>query len=384
MNYRPRQIEPILSDYLNAFPVVGITGPRQSGKSTLLQQVLRDAYTYVTFDDIRQLALFEDDPEKFMQMYHHRVIFDEVQKAPGLFNHIKLAVDRDRNTYGKFVLTGSSQFLLMQNVADSLAGRIGLLSLLPFDHKELPEALYATATWRGCYPELVMRHYRNADDWYASYIETYLARDVRDVAQIGNLRDFRNLIQLLAANTAQILNMSRLASDLGVTMPTIKRWISILEMSYVIFLLPPYFRNFGKRVIKRPKIYFYDTGLVSTLTGIRTEEMYDRGPMAGALFENYILSQVLKHHKHTNRRCEFYFYRTSHGVEIDLVIDTGQTRHFVEIKKTATFRPRLIKTLNTLASQADTATLVYQGESLPDYGNIRICNWSNYLNPKKE
>ncbi|MCE2433163.1 MAG: AAA family ATPase, partial [Candidatus Latescibacteria bacterium] len=162
MNYRPRQIEPILSDYLNAFPVVGITGPRQSGKSTLLQQVLRDAYTYVTFDDIRQLALFEDDPEKFMQMYHHRVIFDEVQKAPALFNHIKLAVDRDRDTYGKFVLTGSSQFLLMQNVADSLAGRIGLLSLLPFDHKELPKALCATAIWRGCYPELITRHYRNA------------------------------------------------------------------------------------------------------------------------------------------------------------------------------------------------------------------------------
>ena len=266
-------------------------------------------------------------------MYRHRVIFDEVQKAPALFNHIKLAVDRDRNTYGKFVLTGSSQFLLMQNVADSLAGRIGLLSLLPFDHRELPKALCETAIWRGCYPELVTRHYRNADDWYASYIETYLARDVRDVAQIGNLRDFRNLIQLLAANTAQFLNMSRLASDLGVTIPTIKRWISILEMSYVIFLLPPYFRNFGKRVIKRPKIYFYDTGLVSALTGIRTEEMYDRGPMAGALFENYILSQILKHHKHTNQRAELYFYRTSHGVEIDLVIDTGQTRHFVEIKK---------------------------------------------------
>ncbi|MDE2798121.1 MAG: ATP-binding protein, partial [Gemmatimonadota bacterium] len=338
----------------------------------------------VTFDDIRQLALFEDDPEKFMQMYRHRVIFDEVQKAPELFNHIKLAVDRDRNTYGKFVLTGSSQFLLMQNVADSLAGRIGLLSLLPFDHNELPKALCATAIWRGCYPELVTRHYRNADDWYASYIETYLARDVRDVAQIGNLRDFRNLIQLLAAQTAQELNMSRLASDLGVTMPTVKRWISILEMSYVIFLLPPYFRNFGKRVIKRPKIYFYDTGLVSALTGIRTEEMYDRGPMAGALFENYILSQVLKHHKHTNRRSEFYFYRTSHGVEVNLVIDMGQTRHFVEIKKTATFRPRLIKTLNTLASQADTATLIYQGDTLPDYGNIRICNWSNYLTHKKE
>lgn len=379
MTYYRRQIEETLKGYLDTFPVVGLTGPRQSGKSTLLQQVLGDTYAYVTFDDMRFLSLFEDDPEAFMQTYGHHVIFDEVQKVPHLFNYVKRAVDQDRATYGKFVLTGSSQFLLMKNIADSLAGRIGLLSLLPFDHKELPEEGRSDAIWRGCYPEPVLRHYQYADDWYAAYIETYVTRDVRDVAQIDNLHDFRRLIQLLASQTAQLLNMSNLANDLGVSVPTVKRWVSILEMSYVIFLLQPYHQNFGKRVIKSPKVYFYDTGLVSALTGIQSEEMYARGPMAGSLFENYIVSQCIKNARHTNQRSEFYFYRTSNGAEIDLVIEAGLQRELVEIKKTATFRPRLIKTLETFAPEAKQATLVYDGETLPDVKGIRVMNYSAFL-----
>lgn len=379
MDYHQRQIEAPLKRYLETFPVVGITGPRQSGKSTLLQHVLGDAYTYVTFDDMRLLNLFKDDPERFMQTYHHQVIFDEVQKVPDLFTYIKRSVDQDRATYGKFVLTGSSQFLLMKNISDSLAGRIGLLSLLPFDHTELPAQNRGDAVWRGCYPEPVLRHYKNSDDWYAAYIETYITRDVRDVAQIDNLHDFRRLIQLLAANTAQLLNLSHLANDLGVSVPTVKRWVSILEMSYVVFLLQPYYRNFGKRIIKSPKVYFYDTGLVSALTGIQSEEMYARGPMAGHLFENYVIAQSVKSARHRNQRSEFYFYRTSNGVEIDLVIETGLSQEFVEIKKTATFRPRLIKTLETFTTDAKQATLVYDGETLPDVGGVRIMNGSEFL-----
>lgn len=379
MIYRPRRLEAVLREYLNAFPVVGITGPRQSGKSTLLQHLLGETYTYVTFDDMRMVALFEDDPGKFLQTYPTRIIFDEVQKVPDLFHYIKLAVDRDRDTYGKFVLTGSSQFVLLQNVAESLAGRIGLLSLLPFDHTELPEDLRHDAAWQGCYPELAMRQYRNADDWYAAYVETYLTRDVRDVAQIGNMRDFRRFIQLLAANAAQLLNMSRFSGNLGVAVGTIKRWISILEMSYILFLLPPYHTNFGKRLVKSPKVYFYDTGLAAALTGIWTEELYEKGPMAGNLFENHIVSQCLKQDRHANRRSEFYFYRTGHGVEIDLIIDRGLQRELVEIKKTATFRPRQIKPLKALQPEAHGATLVYEGETLPDIGGIKVQNWSDFL-----
>ena len=245
MNYIPRTIEPVLHNHLSAFPVVGLTGPRQSGKSTLLHQLLGQEYQYVTFDDYRMRALFEDDPEKFMALYADRVIFDEVQKVPTLFDHIKRAVDQDRQNYGKYVLTGSSQFLLMRDISDSLAGRIGLLSLLPFDCAEVPVDLRSDSTWRGAYPELVTRAYSGADDWHAAYIDTYLTRDIRDLAQVGNLGDFRRLIQLLAANTGQLLNYSRFASDLGISVPTVKRWISLLEMSYVVFLLRPYYMTFG-------------------------------------------------------------------------------------------------------------------------------------------
>jgi predicted AAA+ superfamily ATPase len=345
----------------------------------LLQYALGNDYTYVTFDDVRLRTLFEDDPERFMQTYAHQVIFDEVQKVPDLFHYIKRAVDQDRMAYGKFVLTGSSQFLMMKNVSESLAGRIGLLSLLPFDHTELPESCRKNAIWQGCYPEPVLRNYQGADDWYAAYLETYITRDVRDVAQIGNLHDFRRLIQLLAAHTTQLLNMSSLASDLGVSVPTIKRWVSILELSYVIFLLQPYHQNFGKRMIKSPKIYFYDTGLVSALTGIQSSEMYERGPMAGSLFENYVVAQCVKQARHTNERSAFYFYRTSHGDEIDLVIENGLQYELVEIKKTATFRPRLIKTLETFSQKAQRATLVYDGEPMLDVGGIHIQNWSAFL-----
>jgi hypothetical protein len=379
MQYLPRTIEPILRDFLTTFPVVALTGPRQSGKSTLLQQLLSD-YTYVTFDDMRQIALFEDDPERFMQTYADRIVFDEVQKVPNLFNYIKLAVDRDRGQYGKFVLTGSSQFLLMRDISESLAGRIGLLSLLPFDCAEIPADLRRQAVWRGAYPELVTRRFRGADDWYAAYMDTYISKDIRDLAQIGDLRDFRRLIQLLAAHTAQLLNLSRFASDLGVAVSTVKRWVSLLEMSYVIFLLPPYYDNFGKRIVKSPKVYFYDTGLVASLTGIRSAELYEQGPMAGSLFENFIVAAALKRDKHLNLRSEFYHYRTNHGVEIDRIIDRGTQRDFIEIKKSSTFRPRMIKVLDEFATQAtDGATLIYEGEDLPTIGKVSVQNWSSYF-----
>lgn len=380
MVYRPRKIEPIIRDFLGAFPVIGLTGPRQSGKSTLLQHLLGREYTYVTFDDFRMIALFEDDPERFMDLYNNRVIFDEVQKVPELFNYIKLAVDRDRSNYGKFVLTGSSQFLLMRDIADSLAGRIGLLTLLPFDFSEIPDDLRRASIWRGCYPELVTRQYHHAADWYAAYMDTYLTRDIRDLAQIGDTRDFRRFIHLLAANTSQLLNLSRFASDLGVAVSTVKRWLSLLEMSYVVFLLPPYYRNVGKRIIKSPKVYFYDTGLVAALTGIRSEEIYEQGPLSGSLFENYIIAEIVKRDQHENRRAAFHFLRTSHGVEVDLIIDMGIRRDWIEIKKSATFRPRMVKALEAFATgPSDTATLLYEGEDLPYHKPVRIQSWSTYL-----
>ena len=176
------------------------------------------------------------------------------------------------------------------------------------------------------------------------------------------------------------MNLSRFASDLGVAVSTVKRWVSLLEMSYVIFLLPPYYDNLGKRIVKSPKVYFYDTGLVASITGIRSEELYEQGPMAGSVFENYIVAEALKRDKHLNLRSNFYYYRTSHGVEIDLIIERTDSREFVEIKKSSTFRPRMIKALEQFATDAtDRATLVYEGEDLPAIGKVHIQNWSAYL-----
>lgn len=376
--YRHRALEPKLKQYLEYFPVVGLTGPRQSGKSTLLLHLLKD-YTYITFDDHRFVSAFYDDPQKFMRLHANKIIFDEVQKVPEIFDYIKIAVDQDRAQAGKFVLTGSSQFTLMKNISESLAGRIGLLSLLPYEISEMPKSLYSESIYRGSYPELVNKKYQLFEDWFSAYFDTYLTKDVSALANIGDKRDFRRLVYLLAANTAQILNMSRFASDLGVDVKTIKRWISILEASYIVFLLPPYYRNFGKRIVKSPKLYFYDTGLVSYLTGIFSTEMFEQGPMMGAIFENYVISEILKRETHHKTHAELFYYRTQHGVEIDLIVDRKTSRDFIEIKSSETFRPKMAEAIEILQDKNDKGYLLYRGKQFPYRDNVEVINYKDYL-----
>ncbi|MCP4482849.1 MAG: ATP-binding protein [bacterium] len=380
MQYIKRELEKTLIKYLNIFPAVAIMGPRQSGKSTFLLHLLKDDYKYVTFDDYRMLNLFYDDPEKFMQIYSNKVIFDEVQKVPELFNYLKIAIDNDRNNYGKFILSGSSQFIFLDKIKESLAGRIGLLSLLPFQYREIPSKLRSESVYKGSYPELINQKFLYNEDWYASYIETYLNKDLKSISNIGDIRDFRRFIRLLAANTSQIFTMSIFSRELGVSVSTIKRWVAILEASYIIFLLPPYYKNFGKRIIKSPKLYFYDTGLVSFLTGIKTEELYDNGPMAGAIFENYIVSEIKKKILHDNKKTELFYFRTSNGVEIDLIIDCDENKEFIEIKKTSSFNPRMVKNIENFLSKQDKGFLLYQGIKMPYLPNIEIIPYNDYLN----
>lgn len=379
MVYIQRVLEPAVLKYLKWFPVAGITGPRQSGKSTMLQHLLRDRYEYLTFDDHRTLELFSVDPEKFIRLHGDRVIFDEVQKAPQIFNYIKLAVDRDRRKYGRFVLTGSSQFAVMRGVSETLAGRIGLLSLLPFQYSELPNSLREESIFRGSYPELVTRKYHGAGDWYASYLDTYLSRDVRSLSNIGDLHDFRRCVQLLAARTAQILNMSDLARDIGVTVRTVKKWISVLEASYVLFLLPPYYRNLGKRIVKSPKVYFFDTGLVSFLVGIDSKREYEKGPMHGPLFENYVVSEVLKRELHRTTKSELYYYRTNHGVEVDLIVDRKSSKDILEVKVTETFRPQMLRSIEQVRGEKDAGYLIYPGRSAKYSDVAKVLNYHEFL-----
>lgn len=381
LDYHHRVLENKLTEYVNHFSAVGLTGPRQSGKSTLLLHQLKD-YQYVTFDDFRTVALYHDDPNKFMRIYANKIIFDEVQKVPEIFNDIKIAIDSDRQATGKFILTGSSQFSLIKSITESLAGRIGLLSLLPYQYAEMPDRLRCQSIYQGAYPELVNKNFEFSSDWYSSYLDTYITKDVNDLANIGDKRDFRRLISLLAANTSQLLNMSTYAKDLGVDVKTIKRWISVLEASYIIFLLPPYYQNFGKRVVKSPKIYFYDTGLVSYLTGVQSKENFEQGPMLGSIFENYIISDILKRELHNKSHAELYFYRSSNGEEIDLIIDRKQTRELIEIKSGETFTPRMTKEIEKLSDNNTTGYLLYRGTTMPYLPNVHVWNYQEYLDSK--
>lgn len=375
--YFQRVTSNTLQRFLKAFPVVGITGPRQSGKTTLLKHTLPD-YTYITFDDDLNITAFEEDPKGFLSQYHHHVIFDEVQFVPKLFNQLKILVDQDRSSYGRFILTGSSQFSFLQNVSESLAGRIGLMTQLPLQFSEVPATLHTTSIYQGGYPELVSKKYQDSDLWFSSYLDTYLTKDVRALAQIGDMRDFRRLIQLLAAQISQTLDMSHYAKEIGVSVPTIKRWISVLEASYVIFLLPPYFNNYGKRIIKSPKIYFYDTGLVSHLTGITNFDLYDKGPLAGPLFENYIVSEILKKIKHTASSAELFYFRTQDQAEIDLIVDKKTSADFIEIKKTKTYTTKMSLALKKFSRENNREIVLYNGETMR-HQNVEILHYSDYL-----
>ncbi len=378
MKYKKRQLEPLLREYLASFPVVALTGPRQSGKSTLLRHLLGKEYRYINFDSLVLREQFYADPEGFMATYSDKVIFDEAQLVPELFSYIKIAVDEDRQSYGKFVLSGSSQFHLLQNITESLAGRIGMLDLLPFQLSEVPQRLRKQMVLKGGYPELVTRDYKNTEIWYDSYITTYLERDVRQLARVSDLHDFQRFINLLAANVATILDMQRFATDIGVSIPTIKRWLSFLEASYIIFLLPPYFSNLGKRITKRPKLYFWDSGLVCHLVGMETEKQLANNVMSGAIFENHVMSEIFKKEKHAGSHANFYYYRTSNNVEIDLIVDRKHSKELIEIKFSQTAAPKMYRALSDLQQKDATSYLLYCGKAVPHQA-IKIMNYQDYL-----
>lgn len=362
--YIQRTIEKLLPGILATFPCLALTGPRQSGKSTLLRHALPE-YRYVTLDDPVVLEQAHSDPVFFLDSLGEQSIIDEIQLAPGILSYVKMRVDADRSRNGRFVFTGSQQFGMIRNLGDSLAGRIALLDLLPFATDEMQQTeslsggleLFAASCLTGAYPQLATTPGIDRRLWYTSYIQTYLERDIRTMYDIGSLREFHRFMQLLAVRCSQMLNMSAFATDLGVSVPTIKRWLSILEAGRIIYILPPHYNNLGKRITKMPKVYFLDTGLACHLAGVRDREQLLEGPMAGALFENYCLQETVKTFNNLGEQPRLSYVRTNNGLEVDLMIELQNMQTLpVEIKLSRTPTAALASGLTRYAALFAKAT----------------------------
>ncbi len=389
--YIPRRLEARISGLLSRFPAIAITGPRQSGKSTMLRTSFSEGRLWVSFDDPTLRGDFQDDPRAFMARMRNGAVIDEAQKVPAVFEYLKMEIDDD-GTPGRFILTGSSQFGLTRGMSESLAGRIAPVRLLPFEWTEresigspLDAMLY------GNYPEIVLGVDGLGRDWFPAYLDTYLMRDVRSVRNIGNERDFLRFIQLLAGRCAQELNMSVYARELGVSEKTIQAWISVLEAGYIIFLLPSYHQNYGKRIIKRPKLYFWDTGLVNSLAGVMSVDQLEKGPLAGPVFENYIASEMSKAIAHTGSQGHLYWYRSGGGLEVDFIHeDHARGRlDFIEVKRGATPKSQLFAGLKRIIAEQSAldgamrmntrGILVYQGETVSMGAKLEAVHYLEFL-----
>ena len=372
-----RTIEPVLKDLVTKYPVVTITGPRQSGKTTLCRKVFPQLpYENLEIPDVRQYAL--DDPRGFLNRYSDGVILDEIQRTPDLLSYIQGIVD-DRQRPGQFILTGSQQFEVLNRVSQSLAGRTALLKLLPLSLAEIHLENTPSAVDRlilsGLYPRIHDQRL-NPTQALGDYLATYVERDVRQIAAIKDLSLFEKFVRLCAGRVGHILNLQSLANDVGVSHTTVRSWISILEASFIIFLLPPWFRNISKRLIKSPKLYFCDVGLASYLLGLENEHHVTRDPLRGHLFENIAVIEAMKYRFNKGLRSNLFFYRDSGGNEVDLILEMGPDIFPAEIKAAETIMPGSLKGLRKFAGLMPGlpwgSGLLYGGADVQIRSDIRI------------
>ncbi len=377
-----RSAESTLTRLSRGFPVVGITGPRQAGKTTLARMTFPEK-PYLSLEDPDQLDYAQTDPRGFLAQFPDGAILDEVQRCPELFSYLQGIVDRHQ-TMGEFVLTGSQQFGFREKISQSLAGRIGLLHLLPLSSHELQLQYPAAETsldaemFRGFYPPLYDRNVQ-VGDWYASYIQTYVERDVQQLLRVKNMNQFRLLLRLCAGRVGSILNCSSIGNDAGLSHNTVKEWLSVLEASYITFRLPPHYQNFSKRLVKSPKIYFWDTGLLCWLLGIRSEDQLATHALRGAIFENYVIAELSKYDYANGDVPSFYYWRDQSGLEIDLLAERAGRLMPVEIKSGQTITPDSFKGLTRwLALAGDKANhpaLIYGGIGEQQRKGIHVYGW---------
>lgn len=378
-----RQITSQINRLKKGFPVIAITGPRQSGKTTLIKNIF-PKYAYFNLENPETLGIIENDPAGFINTNNQKIIIDEIQRVPQLLSYLQSTVD-EQKVMGNFIISGSENLLLSQKINQSLAGRAAYVNLLPLSNQELSQNKLLSNNlhqqiFTGFYPAIYDRKI-DPVDYYNQYIATYVERDLKQISQISNLSSFRNFLALLAGRIGQLINLSSLANDTGVAVNTIENWISILEASYLVFRLQPHHKNFGKRYVKSPKIYFNDVGLACRLLTLSKPSELKSHFLIGGLFENLIITEIKKHILNHSKSSKLYFFRDSNNNEIDLIIDSGITQIPIEIKSSGTFSSQFTLGLKfwnkSLNNQKQKGFIVYTGNRSLITSKLHLLNWSN-------
>ena len=380
--YIKRKIESTILEAAKYFPVITVTGPRQSGKTTMLKQIFPHLH-YYSLEDLDTRSFAMEDPVRFLHLHEDGMILDEVHNYPELLSYIQGIVDEQ--PHKKFVLSGSSNFALLKKVSQSLAGRSGVFELMPLSIEEVKGQIEYVddadqLLYQGLYPAVCSC--KNIPKFlYPSYVKTYLERDVRDLLNVKDIRLFNMFLKLCAGRIGSVFNASEIAGEIGVSSKTIQAWVSILQASYVVYLLPPYFENSRKRLTKSPKMYFCDTGLACTLLGIESAEQLAFDKMRGHLFENLIVVELLKRRLNEGKESNLYFYRDSNQNEVDILVNNGSSLDAIEVKSAMTYNPSfkkaLLKVNEWVNPPVGKRTIIYAGTLEDDKGDIRLLNYRN-------
>ena len=382
---RIRTIKKAMDIYLGKYPILVLTGPRQSGKTTFLKNEFAN-YTYINLENLDNRTYALNDPNGFLGEHGNFVILDEAQRAPELFSYLQTKVDNDK-IMGQYILSGSQNFHLMRNISQSLAGRVALFKLLPFDNLEMEHADwlnddYAVNLQRGFYPAIYDRDIPSKV-FYSNYVQTYVERDLTELIQVKNLKQFRNFITLCAARVGQLLNLNSLANECGISQPTAKAWISVLETSYILYQLQPFHSNINKRMTKNSKLYFYDTGLVCFLLKINDAASLKTSTYKGSLFENYVINEYIKQQYHQNLLLDFWFWRDAVGHEVDFIWQNTEKLNLVEIKASETIIPDMFKGLSYMKKfmpdLIESKTIVHTGLFNQNRTAGEVLSWKKIL-----